>query len=104
MQASRYERHIQRVRAFVQERPWHRLVDLDIEAENASRIMASAFGVNASCWKRVNSNTLQVSQKDAIIHMYRQRLTYETTGSYEGACSFKQGDIGTYLDGCSYEE
>ena len=51
-----YYEHHDMVREFVQRHPSHALVEVDITNENASIVLAEAFGLNPLAWKNVNKN------------------------------------------------
>ena len=47
------------VRSFVKENPNHKLIEVEIEAEDAGEYMARHFGVDAKCWEHKNKNVLK---------------------------------------------
>ena len=51
-----YFDHHKLVRSFVQRHPTLALVEVNITHENASKVLADAFGLNPGAWKIVNKN------------------------------------------------
>lgn len=52
-------RHVEFVRSFVKANPNHKLIEVEIEAEDAGEYMARHFGVDATCWEHTNKNVLK---------------------------------------------
>ena len=52
-----YEEHVEMIKTFVQEHASHRLVTVDIESDNAGKVLHENFPeISASCWKHANKN------------------------------------------------
>jgi hypothetical protein len=51
-----YDDHHQLVRDFVQRHPSHALVEVNITNDNASVVLAEAFGLDPNAWKNINKN------------------------------------------------
>jgi len=51
-----YYEHHEMVRKFVQSHPSHALVEVNITNENASTVLAEAFGLSPNAWTNVNRN------------------------------------------------
>lgn len=51
-----YYDHHKLVRDFVQRHPSHALVEVNITNENASAVLAEAFGLDPKAWKNINKN------------------------------------------------
>jgi predicted SnoaL-like aldol condensation-catalyzing enzyme len=49
-----YQDHTEFVRDFVQKHPTHALVEVNITASDAGKVMATAFGLNEECWGHHN--------------------------------------------------
>mmetsp|Transcript_25361 Transcript_25361/g.31251 ORF Transcript_25361/g.31251 Transcript_25361/m.31251 type:complete len:393 (+) Transcript_25361:115-1293(+) len=60
-----YLNHYQRIRDFVHDHPSHALVEVDIESDEAGKIMAESFGLDAGCWGHSNSNVNGSRVKEA---------------------------------------
>ena len=46
-----YERHLDRVREFVDNHPTHQLIEVDVDDSRAGNVLAKAFGLDETCWK-----------------------------------------------------
>ena len=55
--ASFYEGHSRRVREFAALHPGHALVEVDVEATDAGRVLEEAFGISAGCWGLTNGSS-----------------------------------------------
>lgn len=51
--------HVERVRNFVSDHPSHRLVEVDIEADDAPTYMSEQFGIDQACWGHRNKNLVK---------------------------------------------
>jgi hypothetical protein len=49
-----YQEHTEFIRDFVRKHPTHRLVEVNITANDAGKVMAKAFGLNEQCWGHHN--------------------------------------------------
>jgi len=75
---------IQRVRDFVKKYPSHRLVELDIDANDAGEKMIKTFGGDSNCWMKKNTRKdvqqrasyfAEIKQKHGSIRNYRRSAT-----------------------------
>jgi len=51
--------HVDFVRSFVEKHPSHKLIEVEIEAEDAGDYMAKHFGIDSKCWEHKNKNILK---------------------------------------------
>jgi len=70
-----YIAQVVRVREFVAKYPSHRLVEVQIDGDNAGQKMVEAFGGELSCWEV--KNTKQDVKKKVIRHVERREIRKE---------------------------
>mmetsp|Transcript_2159 Transcript_2159/g.4569 ORF Transcript_2159/g.4569 Transcript_2159/m.4569 type:complete len:393 (-) Transcript_2159:80-1258(-) len=61
--------HVEFVRDFVEDHPSHKLVEVEIEAEDAGTYMEEHFGIDSKCWEHTNKNVLKDAADEEVRDM-----------------------------------
>ena len=61
--------HVEYVRSFVEAHPGHKLLEVDIEANDAGEYMAGHLGIDANCWEHKNKNLLKGVADHEVLHI-----------------------------------
>jgi len=69
-----YEDQMRRVRAFVMKYPSHRLVEVQIDADDAGKKLVDAFGGNQRCWHQKNTRQDVIEKREKQIEHRGKRI------------------------------